>query len=46
MRWKQAYGRGVDYVDLFPDRVACQDANRSNGFVAILCMVRKRLLYP
>ena len=43
---KQAYGRGVDYVDFAPDRVACQDATAQMALLQFMHAGKKTVAVP
>jgi aconitate hydratase len=43
---KQAYGRGVDYVDFAPDRVACQDATAQMASLQFMHAGKKTVAVP
>jgi aconitate hydratase len=43
---KQAYGRGVDYVDFAPDRVACQDATAQMALLQFMHAGKKTAAVP
>lgn len=43
---KQAYGRGVDYVDFAPDRVACQDATAQMALLQFMHAGKKNVAVP
>ncbi len=42
----QAYGRGVDYVDFAPDRVACQDATAQMALLQFMHAGKKTVAVP
>jgi aconitate hydratase len=43
---QQAYGRGVDYVDFAPDRVACQDATAQMALLQFMHAGKKTVAVP
>ncbi|MBC5839856.1 aconitate hydratase [Flavobacterium sp. F-380] len=43
---KQAYKRGVDYVDFAPDRVACQDATAQMALLQFMHAGKKTVAVP
>jgi aconitate hydratase len=43
---KQAYGRGIDYVDFAPDRVACQDATAQMALLQFMHAGKKIVAVP
>lgn len=43
---KQAYSRGVDYVDFAPDRVACQDATAQMALLQFMHAGKKTVAVP
>ena len=43
---KQAYGRGVDYVDFAPDRVACQDATAQMALLQFMHAGKSKAAVP
>ena len=43
---KQAYGRGIDYVDFAPDRVACQDATAQMALLQFMHAGKKTVAVP
>jgi aconitate hydratase len=43
---KKAYGRGVDYVDFAPDRVACQDATAQMALLQFMHAGKKTVAVP
>jgi aconitate hydratase len=43
---KQGYGRGVDYVDFAPDRVACQDATAQMALLQFMHAGKKTVAVP
>ncbi|WP_269685511.1 aconitate hydratase [Flavobacterium lacustre] len=43
---KQVYGRGVDYVDFAPDRVACQDATAQMALLQFMHAGKKTVAVP
>ena len=43
---KKAYGRGVDYVDFAPDRVACQDATAQMALLQFMHAGKKTVSVP
>ena len=43
---KQAYGRGVDYVDFAPDRVACQDATAQMALLQFMHAGKSKVAVP
>ncbi|MBF4471066.1 aconitate hydratase [Flavobacterium sp. HJJ] len=43
---KQAYGRGIDYVDFAPDRVACQDATAQMALLQFMHAGKSKAAVP
>ena len=42
----QAYGRGIDYVDFAPDRVACQDATAQMALLQFMHAGKPKVAVP